>query len=129
MKQTALHELSVDQLVLEYIKLSAVQGETLYLCGSSAKINRVGKGIFAIQDELARRSGSDLLILTTLFSHPNPWVRYNAADALLDTVPQMARPVIQAIADSKEQPIAFHAGMTLNLFDGELSDLRHPARD
>ena len=127
MKSSALSEMPVDRLVSEYAKLSASQGEVLDLRGSSAKINRLGKWIFAIQDELARR-GESLEVLTSLFLHPNPWVRYNSANALLYTVPSKARSVIQAVVDSRDFPIAGHSGMTLSFFDGALSDLSPSVR-
>lgn len=75
-----------------------------------------------MEDELVRRP-EGIRALLPLLAHSNPWVRYNAANALLYDDPLVARPVIQAIVDSREFPIAGHAGMTLSFFDGALSDL------
>ena len=124
MRPRNLTEMSVDELVLLYAKLSGEQGRVLDGCGPSKIVNRLVLETSDIRDELARRAKDGEKVLTRLFTHPNPWVRYCAARAALDVIGAEARKVIQTIADSKEYPVAGHAGMTLSLFDGNLANLR-----
>lgn len=124
MKPRNFTGMSVDELIVLYAELSGEQGRVLDGCGPSRMVNRLVLQTFAIRDELARRAKDGEKVLARLFAHPDPWVRYNAASAALDVLGAEARKVIQAIADSKEFPVAGHAGMTLSLFDGALSDLR-----
>jgi HEAT repeat protein len=113
---------TVDELLALYIELSIEQANALELSLSSSKVNRIGERIFDINDELERRPGDQWRELTKLFDHPNAWVRFNAATAIIKFEKAEARQVIQKIADSK-YPISGHAGMFLATYDGELSHL------
>jgi hypothetical protein len=116
--------MSVDELVQRHAVLSAEQGRGLDGFSSMIKVNRLAQQISEINSELKSRPGDQRLALTGLFSSPDPWVRLNAARIVMNTAPVEARPVIQQIADSKNYPVAGHAGMCLSFFDGELSDLK-----
>ena len=66
-----------------------------------------------MKNELKSRSNDERHALTVLYTHPNAMVRLQAARANLALGYTEARRVIQAIADSGNQPLAGHAGMTL----------------
>ncbi len=56
--------------------------------------------------------------ITTLLSDKNPYVRSWAAAHTLQWDPDRARPVLEALRDSKESlPVSFDAEMTLKEFD------------
>jgi hypothetical protein len=103
--------------------LSVRQGHALDLAESSSKVNRLGDLVDEVDKELQRRPGDQRGALVTLFSHPNDWVRFNAATSLIAIARAEARQVIQTIADSKVYPQALHAGMYLSTYDGEMSKL------
>lgn len=124
MNKSELSQMDVDELLLRHAELSAEQGRALEGFSSMAKVNRLGQQIFAIDAELKSRPGDQRIALTKLFSNPDPWVRFNAARIVLNIAAAEARPVIQQIADSRNYPVAGHAGMCLSFFDGELSDLK-----
>lgn len=124
MSNSRFSKMVVENLVSLHADLSAKQGHAQESFLSMTIVNRLGKQIFDINDELKSRPGDQRIVLIKLFSNPDPWVRFNAASAVLDIATASARPIIQAIADSKNYPVAAHAGMCLSLFDGELSHLR-----
>lgn len=123
MTRPGISEAKVNELLDRYVSLSVERGRALYLCESSAKVNRLGDRIFDISDELKRRPGDQWRVLIELFAHPDMYVRFNAATSLIGIVPEQARQVIQDIADARVFPLAGHAGMYLSLYDGELSDM------
>jgi hypothetical protein len=67
----------------------------------------------ATEKELRRRGREARLALLRLYDHPNMQVRLNAAKRTLGIAPDAARRVLQAISDSKWQPQAMDAGMSL----------------
>lgn len=123
MSKASIYEMNVDALVEHHADLSIKQGQALEAFSSMAKVNRFGSQIQDINAELKSRPGDQRIALIRLFSHPNPWVRFNAARVTLDIADE-SRAVVQLIADSGNFPVAGHAGMCLSLFDGELSHLR-----
>ena len=94
-------EMSDDDLVKQYAELSAKQGRAQTLLVSSVRTNRIGEQIHEISKELMRRPGDHRSALLKLLSHPNDWVRFNAATSTISIAPTRARQVLQAIADSK----------------------------
>lgn len=72
-----------------------------------------------VVEELRNRDGDQRRSLIRLFDHPNPQVRLMAASIILDLdlEPEAARPVLQAIHDSREPYLALNAGMSLSLYD------------
>jgi hypothetical protein len=119
--ETSLQAATEVELLGRYINLSTERGRALELCESSAKVNRLGDLIFDISDELKRRDRASAL--TELLTHPNAYVRYNAATGLIAALPAQARQAIQEVADSDLAPLAFHARMYLSAYDGEVSKL------
>lgn len=126
MTKARISEASVTELLDEYVRLSVERGRALYLCQSSAMVNRLGDRIFDISDELKRRPGDQWSALIELFGHPDMYVRFNAATSLIGIVPGQARQVIQDIADARVFPLAGHAGMYLSMYDGEAAKLLKP---
>jgi hypothetical protein len=118
-----ISEMSDDDLVNQYVALSVQQGRALRLLASSTRVNRIGDQIHAISKELQRRPGDHRSALLKLLSHPNDWVRFNAAASTISLAAVEARQVIQAIADSRVYPQAGQAGMYLSIYDGEASKL------
>jgi hypothetical protein len=118
-----ISEMSDDDLVRQYAELSAMQGRALRLLVSSSRVNRIGDRIYEISKELKRRPGDHRSALLKLLSHPNDWVRFNAATSTISLAPLQARQVMQTIADSKVYPQAGQAGMYLSMYDGEASKL------
>src|SRR3954469_16791320 len=99
-----LSQISDDDLVRQYAELSAMQGRAMRLLVSSSRTNRIGDKIYEISKELKRRPGDHRTALLKLLSHPNDWVRFNAATSTISLAAVEARQVIQAIADSEVYP-------------------------
>lgn len=123
MIERQVYNWGVDELVTRYVELSILQGRAQDLFQSISKVNRLGDEISEIDDELMRRPGDQRRLLTRLFQHPNDWVRFNAAKSTISVVPAEARRIIQAIADSGMLPQSGHAGMYLEMYDGDMSKL------
>jgi hypothetical protein len=115
-EQTPLTRLSADELVQRFADLSAQHGDAIYHW-ETARANRIYPKIQAIADELKSREGDQRAQLLRLYDHPNIFVRLKAAKATLAVEPLVAREAIQRIADSKERPAAFEAGMSLAMLD------------
>jgi hypothetical protein len=79
MIRARISEMSDDDLVRQYAELSAMQGRALRLLVSSSRTNRIGNQIHEISKELKHRPGDHRSGLLKLLSHPNDWVRFNAA--------------------------------------------------
>ena len=94
MAKGAVSEMSDDDLVKQYAELSTRQSRALDLFESSSKVNRLEDQIHEISKELKRRPGDHRNALVKLFSHPNDWVRFNAATSTISIVPVQARQVI-----------------------------------
>lgn len=118
-----LSQMSDDDLVKQYAELSAMQGRAMSLLVSSSRTNRIGDQIYEISKELKRRPGDHRTALLKLLSHPDDWVRFNAATSTISLAPGQARQVMQTIADSKVYPQAGQAGMYLSMYDGEAAKL------
>jgi hypothetical protein len=115
-EQTPLTRLSADELVQRFADLSAQHGDAIYHW-ETARANRIYPKIQAVADELKSREGDQRVHLLRLYDHPNIFVRLKAAKATLAVEPLVAREAIQRIADSKERPAAFEAGMSLAMLD------------
>jgi hypothetical protein len=115
-EQTPLTRLSADELVQRFADLSAQHGDAIYHW-ETARANRIYPKIQAVADELKSREGDQRARLLRLYDHPNIFVRLKAAKATLAVEPLVAREAIQRIADSKERPAAFEAGMSLAMLD------------
>jgi hypothetical protein len=114
--------MSTDELVAAFIELSIAQGDAAEEFRTAA-FNRLYDRKARIIDELKQRDNDQRRILISLYDHPNVQVRLDAAKSTyaLNTVD--ARAVIQAIADTKVQPWAGSAGMTLWALDEGIGKL------
>ncbi|QBR70672.1 hypothetical protein CU048_04580 [Beijerinckiaceae bacterium] len=112
MKQAKLENMTVDQLVDRFVEIGVAQDQA-ELMGEIGKFNRLYRQMDATEKELRRRGRNARLALLRLYDHPNMQVRLNAAKRTLGVAPDAARRVLQAISDSKWQPQAMDAGMSL----------------
>jgi len=71
----------------------------------------------AVVEELQRRLGDQRSALLSLYDHENLQVRLNAVKNSLALAPEEGRRMLQAIRESKRQPYAGEAGMTLRALD------------
>jgi hypothetical protein len=115
-KRVKLSALTTAELVQRFTELAAQHGDAIYHC-ETARANRIYPKIQAVADELKFRQGDQRAELLRLYDHPNIFVRLKAAKATLAVEPLVARDAIQKIADSKERPAAFEAGMSLAMLD------------
>ena len=118
MKQAALNNLSVEELVDRFVSFALDQDEAI-LDDDIAKVNRLFAKIEAVETELKVRPGDQRTALLRLYGHPNMQVRLKAAKATLAVEPEAARNLLRSIERSGEQPQAMDAGMCLwNLDEG-----------
>lgn len=122
MNRTNLQSLTVSQLVDRFTALGLEQYEA-ERHGETAKFNRLFDEVVRIKDELAGRAGDQRSALVTLFDHPNPQVRLNAAQRALAVSPVAARQALQRLWDNKEFPQAANAHQTLTALDEGTSRL------
>ena len=117
-KQVTLQDLSVDQLVDRFAAL-ALEQDTALLGESITRVNQLYYALKDVENELTAREGDQRRALVRLYEHKNPQVRLKAVKATLAVAPEVARPMLQAIADSREYPQAGEAGMSIrNLKEG-----------
>lgn len=112
MNRSSLRRMTVEQLVERFISITLDQDQAL-LHDELAKFNRLFEQMEAVKEELKGRPGDQRRALLPLYDHPNMQVRLKAAKAPLAVVPEAARQMLQAIADSGWFPQAGEAGMSL----------------
>ena len=116
MNPSALQDMNLDQLLKRFVDLALEQDRGL-LEGDITRVNQLGEALHAVAIEMKSREGDQRRALLRLYDHPNIEVRLTAAKATLAVAPEMARRVIQAIAESGEYPQAGDAGMALLSLD------------
>jgi cytochrome c oxidase assembly protein Cox11 len=116
MRQAALSNLSVEELVDRFVSLALDQDEAM-LDDDIAAVNRLFWKIEAVETELKARPGDQRTALLRLYGHPNMQVRLKAAKATLAVAPEAARALLRGIESSGEQPQAMDAGMCLWTLD------------
>lgn len=112
-------KLSTKELVDRFAELCVAQNQAM-LYSDSAKVNRLIKQMWVVEDELKSRPGDQRRALLALFNHENPQVRLMAARANLAIMPEAARKVVETIADGPKIPQAGDAGMTISNLDSGL---------
>jgi hypothetical protein len=118
MKRISLQDMSVDQLVERFSDL-ALQQDRALLEENIKRVNQLYDALKDVEDELKLRDGDQRRALVRLYEHKNPQVRLKAVKATLAVAPEVARRMLQAIADSREYPQAGEAGMSIrNLKEG-----------
>jgi hypothetical protein len=107
-----LENSTVDELVQMFTD-AAVQQDAALLREDIRQVNRLFDRLEAIESELKAREGDQRTALVRLYNHPNPQVRLKATEATLAAAPDVAYPMLRAIAASREYPQAGEAGMSL----------------
>lgn len=112
MKRVSLRDLSIEQLVERFSDLALEQDRAL-LEENIKRVNQLYDALKDVETELKLRDGDQRGALLRLYEHKNPQVRLKAVMATLAVAPETARPMLQAIADSREYPQAGDAGMAI----------------
>jgi hypothetical protein len=108
--------MTVDELVQRFATTALEQDEAL-LMDDLAEVDRLFWQLESIEEELKSREGDQRSALLRLYVHPNAQVRVKAVKATLAVAPATARRVLQAIANSQEQPQAGEAGMSIRALE------------
>jgi hypothetical protein len=108
--------MDMDGLVARFVSIAEQQYQIIS-DDDRSRYNSLYQKLVDIVDELQSRAGDQRRALVRLFNHPNPQVRLMAASMILELEPAAARPVLQAIRESREPYLALNAGMSLRLFD------------
>lgn len=116
MKQMKFEAMTVDQLVERFVEIGLDQDRAL-LENDVEEFNRLFDKMQVVNQELKSRAGDQRRALLSLYGHPNLQVRLKAAKTTLAIAPLAARDVLEAIKDSKIQPQALDAGMSLRNLD------------
>lgn len=109
----AVHHMTVDHLVERFAAVALDQDKAL-MSDDITKVNRLYDALKAVEEELKSREGDQRRALLALYDHPNPQVRLKAVKATLAVAPDVARQMLQRIADSREYPQAGEAGMSIS---------------
>lgn len=107
-----LRSLTVEQLVAAFEAMGIEQAHA-ELHGKISKYNRLFEKMVAIQDELKVRADDQRSALVSLLRHPNPQVRYMAAEYTLAVAPRESRQTLQDLSDKNIYPQAANARGTL----------------
>ena len=116
MKPTEFEQMTMNELVDRFVEIGIAQDQAL-LYDDHKTFNRLYGQMDRVDGELRRRGPEARLALVSLYDHANIQVRLKAAVRTLGVAPTAARTVIQAIYDSRLQPQALAAGMTLRSLD------------
>ena len=109
-------DMTVDQLLARFAAIGIDQDKALLRMATS-KFNRLFDEMIAIENELKARPGDQRRELLRLYKHQNAQVRLNAVKATLAVASELARSMLQAIADLREYPQAGDAGMTIDCLE------------
>lgn len=113
MKVEDFSSFSDAELVQTFLKLSLSRAEAV-MATDVSKLNRLYPRSTALKDELRRREGDKRRLLISLYNHPNPQVRIDAATATLAIFPEEASRALQLVCDRQEHPYALEAGMRID---------------
>lgn len=116
MKQEKLTDLTVSQLVEEFLALAIAQDKA-ELNSEVGKYNRLYGEMESIEAELKIRAGDQRRALLPLLDHRNAQVRYTASVATLAVDLQAARRALQIISDRNEYPQAANARGMMKALD------------
>lgn len=115
MNRTNLQVMNVGELVDRFAMIAVEQDSAMMqgAYGDTVKINRLMQQLRAVEQELKIRPGDQRRALCALYNHANVQVRLMAAKLTLAVASEEARRVLQGIVDSRQQPQAGDAGMSL----------------
>jgi hypothetical protein len=116
MKQHNLQDLTVDELVQRFLAITLEQNRAIN-ADDNATYNSLFRSMRAVEEVLKHFPGDQRRALIPLYEHANAQVRLAAAKATLAVAPAAARRMLQAIADSNDNPQAGDAGMCLVALD------------
>jgi hypothetical protein len=111
-KGDELKSLTVEQLVAAF-EAAGIEQSHAELSNKISKYNRLFRKMVAIQEELKARDGDQRSALVPLLDHPNPQVRYMAAEYTLLVAPTASRQALQDLSDKNIYPQAANARGTL----------------
>ena len=118
MTNSALTNMSADQLVAEFKRLAIVQGRAMAV-DDNDNYNRIFDSMKEVERELRTREGDQRYGLLSLLDDADPHVRLKSAIAVLKIAPERARMTLQDIVDANEYPQAANArGMLMALDEG-----------
>jgi hypothetical protein len=115
-RRTKLNDLSVDQLIGQFIEIGIAQDKALMM-DELANFKKFFTQMEVVKAELKSRDGDQRRALLRLYNHPNMQVRLKAVKATLAVAPTEARRMLEAIANSHHFPQAGEAGMSLDNLD------------
>lgn len=116
MKRVNLQHSAIDVLVQQFAALALEQDEAL-LDSDISKASRLYWKLKDVEAELKARQGDQRRALLKLYDHPNAQVRLKATKATLAVAPEVARRMLETIAESREFPQAGEAGMSISNLD------------
>lgn len=111
-KDAVLESLTVEQLVAAF-EAAGLEQSHAELYGKISKYNRLFRKMVAIQVELKSRDRDQRSALVPLLDHPNPQVRYMAAEYTLFVAPAASRKALKDLSDKNIYPQAANARGTL----------------
>ena len=116
MKRVDLKKLTTEELFERYVAIGEAE-EDAVLYDDTPGYNQLFRKEQDVVDELQRRPGDQRRLLLGLYDHENLWIRLSAVKNSLAFAPEEGRRILQAIRESKRQPYAGEAGMTLRALD------------
>jgi hypothetical protein len=111
-KNDDFKSLTVEQLVSAFEEAGVEQSQA-ELYNKFSRYNRLFRRMVAIQEELKNRDGDQRIALVPLLEHPNPQVRYMAAEYTLLVAPVASRKALKDLSDKNIYPQAADARGTL----------------
>lgn len=112
MSRADLTKMVVPDLVDRFAAIALRQDEAIFN-DDNALYSRLFWQMEAVEQELKARDGDQRRALLSLFDHKSIQVRLMAAKATLAVAPDVARRMLEVIANSNWQPQAGEAGMSL----------------
>lgn len=117
MKRVDLKKLTPDELLERYVAIGLAEEDAVLYDDSSSHYNKLFRKEQAVVDEMQSRPGDQRRLLLTLYDHESVWLRLSAVKNSLVFAPDEGRQVLASIVESRRQPYAGEAGMTLRALD------------
>jgi hypothetical protein len=122
MNARKLKDMTAQELVARFLAIALQQYEAVEMDNNS-KFNRLFDQMIDVMAEFMVRPLEQRRALMALYQHPNPQVRYLAAVATKDFVPQDARRVCEIISERNEYPQAADARGLMQAIDEGKTDM------
>ena len=111
-----LKKMTVEELVERFTEIALAQDKAV-LEENYAHFNKLYGHMDDVKTELKDREGDQRRALLRLYRHSNPQVRLKAVKATLAVVPDEAQAMLRVIANSRENPQAGEAGMSIRAME------------